>query len=216
MQGHQGVDGRGAALSAMAGTLWLVGAMPGVTAQRSLGCGTLVQVLPEARFSGPQPRRAWPGTVEQGTDHMLVRALKPGVRLCGAPAGHHTGGSLLLSRPPSPSPLTPHPTHTHTHTFSHPRLTAGPEQELRVRGLYEHPKEVRAARGLKLAAQGLENAVAGTQMLVASKDDDIEALKAEVMEDMHDIFSSVDRSGALFCGPGACRLCALVSVTAEG
>ena len=66
-----------------------------------------------------------------------------------------------------------------------------------MRGLYEHPKEVKAARGLKLAAQNLESAVAGTQLLVAGKDDDIETLKQEVMEDMHDIFSSVDRSGAL-------------------
>ena len=69
-------------------------------------------------------------------------------------------------------------------------------QELRVRGMYDHPKEVKAARGLKLAAQNLESAVAGTQLLVAGKDDDIETLKQEVMEDMHDIFSSVDRSGA--------------------
>ena len=66
-----------------------------------------------------------------------------------------------------------------------------------MRGLYEHPKEVKAARGLKLAAQNLESAVAGTQLLVAGKDDDVETLKQEVMEDMHDIFSSVDRSGAL-------------------
>ena len=32
-------------------------------------------------------------------------------------------------------------------------------------------------------------------MLVAGPNDDIEALKDEVMEDMADIFSSVDRSG---------------------
>ncbi len=69
-------------------------------------------------------------------------------------------------------------------------------QELRIKGMYDHPKEVKAARGIKLAAQNLEHAVAGTQMLVARKDDDLEALKEEVMEDMQDIFASVDRSGA--------------------
>ena len=70
-------------------------------------------------------------------------------------------------------------------------------QELRVKGSYLHHKEVRAAQGIKIAAQNLENAVAGTQLLVASKDDSLEDLKDEVMQDIVDIFSSVDRSGAL-------------------
>ena len=77
-----------------------------------------------------------------------------------------------------------------------------------MRGMYDHPKEVKAARGIKLAAQNLEHAVAGTQMLVARKDDDIETLKEEVMEDMQDIFASVDRSGAAsplpFTWPATC------------
>jgi len=64
-----------------------------------------------------------------------------------------------------------------------------------VRGSYLHHKEIKAAQGVKIAAQNLENAVAGTQMLVAGPNDDIEVLKAEVMEDMKDIFGSVDRSG---------------------
>ena len=70
-------------------------------------------------------------------------------------------------------------------------------QELRVRGSYLHHKEIKAAQGVKIAAQNLESAVAGTQMLVAGPDDDSEVLKAEVMEDMKDIFGSVDRSGKL-------------------
>ena len=64
-----------------------------------------------------------------------------------------------------------------------------------MRGSYLHHKEIRAAQGVKLAAQNLESAVAGTQLLVVRPDDDLEALKAEVMEDMQDIFASVDRSG---------------------
>ena len=71
-------------------------------------------------------------------------------------------------------------------------------QELRVRGSYLHHKEIKAAQGVKIAAQNLESAVAGTQMLVAQPNDDIEVLKAEVMEDMKDIFGSVDRSGQPF------------------
>lgn len=54
-----------------------------------------------------------------------------------------------------------------------------------------------AAQGIKIAAQNLETAVAGTQLYVLGSEDDVEALKEEVMEDMQDIFSSVDRSGVM-------------------
>ena len=66
---------------------------------------------------------------------------------------------------------------------------------MRVRGSYLHHKEVKAAQGIKIAAQNLENAVAGTQMLVVQKGDSVEDLKEEVMGDMTDIFKSVDKSG---------------------
>jgi len=69
-------------------------------------------------------------------------------------------------------------------------------QELRVKGSYLHHKEIKAAQGVKIAAQGLESAVAGTQMYVVGPNDDAELLKEEVMADMQDIFSSVDRGGA--------------------
>lgn len=65
-----------------------------------------------------------------------------------------------------------------------------------MKGSYLHHKEVQAAQGIKIAAQNLETAVAGTQLLVPGKDDDLEALKEEAMQDMEDIFKSVDRSGA--------------------
>ncbi len=70
-------------------------------------------------------------------------------------------------------------------------------QELRVKGSYLHHKEITAAQGVKIAAPGLENAVAGTQLLVVGKDDDVSLLKEEVMQDMESIFDSVDRSGQL-------------------
>ena len=82
-------------------------------------------------------------------------------------------------------------------------------QELRVRGSYLHHKQIKAAQGVKIAAPGLEHAVAGTQMLIVGPDDDVEALKDEAMEDMQDIFSSVDRSGGdvgLCCLFWRCRL----------
>jgi len=78
-------------------------------------------------------------------------------------------------------------------------LTPHPLKELRVRSPYLHHKEVKAAQGIKIAAQNLENAVAGTQMLVVQKGDTVEDLKAEVMGDMTDIFKSVDKSGEGVC-----------------
>lgn len=65
-----------------------------------------------------------------------------------------------------------------------------------MKGSYLHHKEVKAAQGIKIAAQGLESAVAGTQMLVVQPNDNLDLLKEEVMADMQDIFSSVDRGGA--------------------
>lgn len=88
-------------------------------------------------------------------------------------------------------------------------------QELRVRGSYLHHKEIKAAQGVKIAAQNLESAVAGTQMLVAGPGDDIEVLKAEVMEDMKDIFASVDRSGKL-CAIHSPVFCAILAAFAAG
>jgi hypothetical protein len=78
-----------------------------------------------------------------------------------------------------------------------------------VKGQYVHHKELRAAMGVKIAAHNLESAVAGTQLYVLGPDDDVDDLKDAVMEDMQDIFSSVDRSGALL-------LCVAVVVCVPG
>ena len=74
-------------------------------------------------------------------------------------------------------------------------LTPHPMKEIRVKGQYLHHKEVKAAQGIKISAQGLENAVAGTSLFVVGPDDDVEELKEEVMGDMETIFDSVDKGG---------------------
>ena len=53
--------------------------------------------------------------------------------------------------------------------------------------------------GVKISGHNLESAVAGTQLFVVNPGDDVEALKAEVMEDMKDIFSGVDKTGEGVC-----------------
>ena len=49
--------------------------------------------------------------------------------------------------------------------------------------------------GVKISAQGLETAIAGSTLLVCKKGDDIEDLKDEVQGDLATILSKVDKSG---------------------
>ncbi|CAH8357209.1 unnamed protein product [Eruca vesicaria subsp. sativa] len=74
-------------------------------------------------------------------------------------------------------------------------LTPHPMKELRVKGTYLHHKEVKAAQCIKITAQGLEHAVAGTSLHVIGPDVEIEEAKKTAMEDMKSIMSWVDKSG---------------------
>ncbi|KAF7459390.1 putative translation initiation factor IF-2 [Cryptosporidium felis] len=77
-------------------------------------------------------------------------------------------------------------------------LTPQPMHEMRVKGEYIHHRFIRASMGVKICANGLDDAVAGTQIIVPPRNstlEEIELLKSEVMEDMGEIFRSVDRSG---------------------
>lgn len=63
-------------------------------------------------------------------------------------------------------------------------LTPAEMKELRVKSQYVHNKEVKAALGVKIAANGLDNAIAGSRLLVAKDPDDedeIEELEEDVM-----------------------------------
>lgn len=77
-------------------------------------------------------------------------------------------------------------------------LTPHPMKEMRVKGQYLHHKEIKAAQGIKISADGLEKAVAGTQVLVvedANNEDEMEYAREEVMKDFQTILTNVDRSG---------------------
>lgn len=77
-------------------------------------------------------------------------------------------------------------------------LTPHPMKEMRVKGQYLHHKEIQAAQGIKISAEGLEKAVAGTQLLVArdpTDEDEIGYLRDEVMKDFTTILQNVDKSG---------------------
>lgn len=74
-------------------------------------------------------------------------------------------------------------------------LTPPPSRELRIKSEYIHHKEVKAALGVKIAANDLEKAVAGSRLMVVGEDDDEEDLMEEVMDDLTGLLDSVDSSG---------------------
>jgi translation initiation factor 5B len=51
-------------------------------------------------------------------------------------------------------------------------------KEMRVKDEYLHHKEIWGANGVKIAATGLDSAVAGTPLIVVNNEDEIEDAKA--------------------------------------
>ncbi|KAJ9146141.1 hypothetical protein P3X46_028445 [Hevea brasiliensis] len=74
-------------------------------------------------------------------------------------------------------------------------LTPHPMKEIRVKGAYIHHKEIKAAQGIKITAQGLEHAIAGTGLYVVGPDDDLDDVMETAMEDMRSVMSRIDKSG---------------------
>ena len=66
-------------------------------------------------------------------------------------------------------------------------LTPELMKELRVKSQYVHNQTLNAAIGCKICAQGLEQAVAGSEVLRYEEGDDLESLKEEVQGDFADM-----------------------------
>ncbi|KAK9389053.1 P-loop containing nucleoside triphosphate hydrolase protein, partial [Lipomyces mesembrius] len=78
-------------------------------------------------------------------------------------------------------------------------LTPQPLRELRIKSAYVHHKEVKAALGVKIAANDLDKAIAGSRLLLVGPDDDEEDLMDEVMSDLASLESALDKSGRGVC-----------------
>ena len=76
-------------------------------------------------------------------------------------------------------------------------LTPQPLKEIRVKSPYIHHKEVKAAQGIKISAQGLEGAVPGGQLFIVGPEDDVEELKERVQQDLDQTLNNLrlDKDG---------------------
>jgi translation initiation factor 5B len=72
-------------------------------------------------------------------------------------------------------------------------LTPAPLKELRLKSQYVHNKEVKASLGVKIAANGLDGAIAGSRLLVVGPEDDEEDLEEEVMSDLTQLLNKVSK-----------------------
>lgn len=70
-------------------------------------------------------------------------------------------------------------------------LTPAPMKELRLKSQYVHNKEVKASLGVKIAANDLDKAIAGSRLLVVKDDDDESDIEDEIMEDFQSLLNRV-------------------------
>ncbi|KAL7734675.1 hypothetical protein ACLKA6_010972 [Drosophila palustris] len=70
-------------------------------------------------------------------------------------------------------------------------LMPQPMKELRVKNAYVEYKEVKAAQGVKIAAKDLEKAIAGINLLIAHKPDEVDICKEEVARELKSALSHI-------------------------
>lgn len=74
-------------------------------------------------------------------------------------------------------------------------LTPHPMKEMRVKAEYIHHSKIKGAMGIKISAPGLEQAIAGSELLKATTDQEIQDAKAEIEDNLIDIMDKyVDKS----------------------
>lgn len=73
-------------------------------------------------------------------------------------------------------------------------LMPQPMKELRVKNAYVEFKEIPAAQGVKIAAKELEKAIAGINLQIAQKPDEIEIYKDIVAKDLRSVLRSIKLS----------------------
>ena len=72
-------------------------------------------------------------------------------------------------------------------------LTPAPLKELRLKSQYVHNKEAKASLGVKIAADDLQGAIAGSRLLIVGPEDDEEDLEDEVMADLEQLLNKASK-----------------------
>ncbi|KAL3266612.1 hypothetical protein HHI36_010776 [Cryptolaemus montrouzieri] len=70
-------------------------------------------------------------------------------------------------------------------------LMPQPMKELRVKNAYIEYREIKAAQGVKIAAKELEKAIAGLNLYIANKPDEVELLKEDVARELKSALSNI-------------------------
>ncbi|KAK1129272.1 hypothetical protein K0M31_020400 [Melipona bicolor] len=70
-------------------------------------------------------------------------------------------------------------------------LMPQPLKELRVKNAYIEHREVKAAQGVKIAAKDLEKAIAGLNLQVAQKSDEVDVLKEEIAKELSSALGNI-------------------------
>jgi translation initiation factor 5B len=79
-------------------------------------------------------------------------------------------------------------------------LTPHPMKEMRVKAEYIHHKEIKGAMGIKISAPGLEQAIAGAELIRCKGAKEIEEAKQEIESSIIDIMDKFVNKNA----PGVC------------
>ncbi|XP_051166565.1 eukaryotic translation initiation factor 5B [Leptopilina boulardi] len=70
-------------------------------------------------------------------------------------------------------------------------LMPQPLKELRVKNAYQEYREIKAAQGVKIAAKDLEKAIAGLNLLVAQKPDEVDVLRDEIAQELTHVLGNI-------------------------
>ncbi|KAF6141719.1 hypothetical protein GIB67_027897 [Kingdonia uniflora] len=76
--------------------------------------------------------------------------------------------------------------------------TPHPMKELRIKGSYQDYKELKAAQGIRIIAQGVEQAIVGSDLYVVGPEDNLERIKASVTQGKDCSYSQVAKISSYF------------------
>jgi translation initiation factor 5B len=94
-------------------------------------------------------------------------------------------------------------------------LRPKPMRDLRAEKEFDSVREVHAAAGIKIAAPGLDNVIAGSPLIAVKKEADVESAKAEVQKDVEQIEFSKDVDGIIVKADTLGALEAMIKIFGE-